>query len=242
MKPPKTRTANFSESVLRHLNAYAVAAGAAGVGMLAATPAGAQVVYTPVKVTLSLAGTSEYDLNPAGSAVAPFRMFAGFTSPGIYWDTLSFNPNSNGARFVQGPGTSWSIAPLKPGFVINGNRHFGARNRGLMATYGPYGGGTYNNHDGFKFGQTTFIGFKFQISGQIHYGWARVVVRFDPNTPKRKIYLQLTGYAYEATANKSIKAGQTSGTAAMMEPAQPDPSLGVLALGSEGLSSWRAGE
>jgi hypothetical protein len=69
------------------------------------------------------------------------------------------------------------------------------------------GGGTYNNHDGFKFGQTTYIGFKFLISGQAHYGWARVVVRFDPDTRKRKLYLQVTGYAYEATPNKTIKAG-----------------------------------
>jgi hypothetical protein len=247
MKPARVRRAQFSEASLRRLNAYALAAGAAGVGLIAVTPANAEVVYTPTQVTISLGGTSEYDLNPANSAVAPFKICAGFTSPGVYWDTISFNPNTNGAHFIQGPGTIWSIAPLKAGVVIGQGRRFGGRSRGLVATYGPYGRGTYNNHDGFKFGQTAYIGFKFQISGQTHYGWARVDVRFDHNTPKRRLYLQLTGYAYETTANTSIKAGQTSGTLAIPikesiapESALPTQSLGLLALGAEGMAAWRS--
>jgi hypothetical protein len=246
MKPAKVRTANFSESAIRHLNAYALAAGAAGVGLLAVMPANAEVVYTPTKITISLAGTSSYDLNPANSPVAPFKIYAGFTSPGIYWDTISFNPNTSGARFIQGPGTSWSIAPLKAGVVIGQGRRFGSPSRGFVATFGPYGGGTYNNHDGFKFGQTSYIGFKFLISGQTHYGWARVDVRYDPNTPKRRLYLQLSGYAYETTANTSIKAGQTTGTPASPrkdsagpESSLPAQSLGLLALGAEGMPAWR---
>ena len=246
MKPAKIRTANFSDAAIRRLNAYALAAGAAGVGLLAATPANAGVVYTPTKITISLTGTSIYDLNPAGSAVAPFLIAAGFTSPGFYWDTISFNPQTSGARFVQGPGTSWSIAPLQAGVVIGPGRRFGSPTRGFLATIGPYGGGTYNNHDGFKFGQTSYVGFKFLISGQTHYGWARVDVRYNPNTPKRRLYLQLTGYAYETIANTSIKAGQTTGTAVMPskesvgpESKLPAQSLGLLALGADGMAAWR---
>jgi|CZKJ01.1.fsa_nt_gi hypothetical protein len=247
MKPAKVRSANFSDSAIRHLNAYALAAGAAGIGMLAVAPANAEVVYTPTKITISLTGASSYDLNPAGSPVAPFKIYAGFTSPGAYWDTISFNANTNGARFLQGPGTSWSVAPLKAGFIIgNPGRRFGSPRRGLVDTYGPYGGGTYNNHDGFKFGQTSYIGFKFLIGGQIHYGWARVDVRFDQNTPKHRLYMQLSGYAYETIANTSIKAGQTSGTpaspindAAQPESAAPMQSLGLLALGAGGMPAWR---
>jgi len=246
MKPAKVRTAKFSDSALRHLNAYALAAGAAGVSLLAVTPANAEVIYTPTKVTISPFGTTGYDLNPANSAVAPFKINAGFTSPGVYWDLISFNPNTSGARFVQGPGTSWSVAPLKAGVVIGHGRRFGSPVRGLVATYGPYGGGTYNNHDGFKFGQTAYIGFKFLISGQTHYGWARVTVRFDHNAPKHRLFLQLTGYAYETTPNMSIKAGQTSGTPSGLnkvstapEGTLPSQSLGLLALGTVGLPAWR---
>ncbi len=245
MRPAKVRTARFSDSILRSLNGYALAAGAAGVGVLAVAPAKAEVVYTPTKITLSLAGTSSYDLNPAGSPVAPFRIFAGFTSPGAYWDTLSFNPNTHGARFLQGTGTSWSIAPLKAGFIIgNPGRKFGSPLRGFIATIGPYGGGTYNSHDGFKFGQTTYIGFKFLIGAEVHYGWARVIVKYDKTAPKHRLFLQLTGYAYETLPGTAIKAGQTSGTAASEDSAQlesgaPTQSLGFLALGAQGLEAWR---
>lgn len=243
--PAKVRSAHLSDSAIRHLNAYALAAGAAGIGVLAVLPAHGEVVYTPTQITISLAGTSSYELNPAGSPVAPFKIYAGFTSPGAYWDTISFNPQTNGARFIQGPGTSWSVAPLPAGFIIgNPGRRFGSPRRGLVDTYGPYGRGTYNNHDGFPFGKTAYIGFKFLIGGKVHYGWARVDVRFDQNTPKRRLYMQLSGYAYETTPGLSIKAGQTSGTAAMpaneAAPAAPAAqSLGLLALGAEGVQLWR---
>ncbi len=235
MKPAKKRTANFSDSVLRHLNAYAVAASAAGVSALAVAPADAQVIYTPTRVQLSQGGLSVYELNPAGNKTAPFVIYDGFTSPGAYWDVLSFNPKSSGARFVQGPGTSWSIAPLKAGALIGSKRQWGNSIRGLIATYGPYGGGTYKNHDGFAFGKFAYIGFKFQIVGEIHYGWARVEVLFDKKTPKRRLHLLLTGYAYEATVNKPIKAGQISddeGDSTAGRGEGFEPSLGWLALGS----------
>src|SRR5579864_7849319 len=186
MQPATQRSrkpGELSDSLLRRLNGYAVAAGAAGVGLMAVCSAAqAEVVYTPANVTISLFQHQLYSLNPAGAQVAPFLLAANFTSPGIagYWDTLSFNPRSSGAGFVKGPGSSSSIAPLAHGSVIGSKGNFAKGNRGFIATLGPYGGGTYNNHDGFKFGQSVYVGFKFQISGQTHYGWARVLVRFNP--------------------------------------------------------------
>ena len=47
------KTANLSDSIQRHLNMYAVAASAAGVGMIAlAQPAEAKIVYTPANVQI----------------------------------------------------------------------------------------------------------------------------------------------------------------------------------------------
>lgn len=258
MKASKGTKAPFSEPILQRLNAYALAAGAAGVGMLAASPAQAKVVYTPVNVTVSLSGITQYDLNPAGAQTAPFQLAANFTSPAsLYWDTISFNPNTSGARFVKGAGTSWSIAPLVKGAPIGPRRAFGGT-RGFVATLGPYGGGTFNNHDGFKFGQTAYIGFKFLISGQTHYGWARVTLQYDAKTPKQRLIAHLSGYAYETIPNLPIRAGQTTGFTANADASEPqaalnspelrdDPagsgmpqqSLGLLALGSVGLVAWR---
>jgi len=52
MKPPRTPL-KLSDSITHQLNAYALAAGAAGVGLLALTSAAeARIVYTPAHVTM----------------------------------------------------------------------------------------------------------------------------------------------------------------------------------------------
>jgi hypothetical protein len=89
-----------------------------------------------------------------------------------------------------------------------------------------------------------YLGFKFLINGQVHYGWARLSVAK---------YLQsvlLTGYAYETTPNKTIIEGHISGpeTADAFVPANPltpgakPATLGMLARGSDGLALWRREE
>lgn len=97
------------------------------------------------------------------------------------------------------------------------------------------------------------LGLQFQINGETHFGWARFNVRFHKGAPKDRTWeAQLTGYAYETTPNKLIKAGDTGGTKAENEhsgptrelfvTSQPDPelaTLGALSLGSTGLVMWR---
>lgn len=50
-------------------------------------------------------------------------------------------------------------------------------------------------------GKTGYIGFKMKKDGAIHYGWMKAKVQ--------GYTLTIYGYAYEGTANKSIKAGAT---------------------------------
>ena len=86
-----------------------------------------------------------------------------------------------------------------------------------------------------------YLGVKFNIGGEIHYGWIRRAVdQFSSDT--------ITGYAYETVPNKSISTGITSGPveASLLAPMNPLPSseplsapLGVLALGNSGLTLWR---
>ena len=71
-----------------------------------------------------------------------------------------------------------------------------------------------------------YLGLKFEINGQTHYGWAR----FNVSTSGwNTIDATLTGYAYEDQADTPIHIGPV-----------PEPgTLGLLALGFLGLGAWR---
>jgi hypothetical protein len=87
-----------------------------------------------------------------------------------------------------------------------------------------------------------FLGLKFYINGQAHYGWARLNVTL---TQTGYVYALLTGYAYETVPNKPIITGQRRGPGAISGPAElsqdePDrATLGALAKGAAGLAIWR---
>src|ERR1700720_3949367 len=64
----------LSESINQHLNMYALAATAAGVGFLALSqPAEAKIVYTPASVTIVPNNTITLDLNHDGVADFSFK-------------------------------------------------------------------------------------------------------------------------------------------------------------------------
>jgi hypothetical protein len=100
--------------------------------------------------------------------------------------------------------------------------------------YGPWGvKGTY--------GFYRYLGVKFLISGQTHYGWIKILV-------DRSNGLQgfIKEYGYETVANKSLTAGQTQSSVAdssaeveKSKSGVASPSLGMLAAGVDGLSLWR---
>jgi hypothetical protein len=59
---------------------------------------------------------------------------------------------------------------------------------------------------------SAYLGLRFLIHGQTHYGWARMeLTALKPNRNSAEILGKLTGYAYETIPNKSIIAGRTKG-------------------------------
>lgn len=57
--------------------------------------------------------------------------------------------------------------------------------------------------------ENRYLGVKFSIQGQTHYGWVRLnVTLISPQT----IQAVITGYAYETIPNTPIIAGKTSRT------------------------------
>ena len=70
-------TASLSNSVDEHLNMYALAAGAAGVGMLAmAQPAAAKIIYTRAHINIGFDQAIPLDLNHDG--IADFELGEGY--------------------------------------------------------------------------------------------------------------------------------------------------------------------
>ena len=96
-----------------------------------------------------------------------------------------------------------------------------------------------------------YLGFRFGIHGQTHYGWARLNVF----TEWGAFTTTLLGYAYETIPNKPIILKKEQGPCQRMKAgkenkhANPAPSgttepasLGHLALGALGVPAWRRKE
>jgi hypothetical protein len=234
--------ADINHKLDKKLVGYATAAAAAGVAVLAgAAPAAAEVVYTPANVNLRNGpygldlnhdGTVDYTLQFCGEDVCGSSHEAGF-------ELLLGKGNlilSNGKALSHG-------APIGPGDKFTSNTSYGGV---ILAVAGQYGSKSWFFGE-WAPGINKYLGFKFLVDGEVHYGWARLKVTdwFKPNG-----VVQLEGYAYETIARKGLPAGLVQqsealpamGTEMLTAYAAPAANLGMLAAGSAGLEMWRREE
>jgi hypothetical protein len=253
---PSREAANLPDSFLRKFNLYAIAASAAGVGTLAlAAPAEGQIVYTPTHSLVFPHDSLSLALNPAGTADFVMHNSTSGGSTWI-WDSVAVaGVGSNKVEVVKGYGIQhhYSALRLSAGAQIGpGQPPTLFAGTGVMASVG-----FQHPSDSWEYGYwrrtiAGYLGLQIQINGSTHYGWARLSVK---QRTYYAFYTVVTGYAYEVTPNKPIKAGQTKEDADVTEhgseqnpgasleilPApNPQPaSVGVLALGAQGLPLWR---
>ena len=281
----------LSEGLDKRLASYAAAAKAAEVGrrarspeavevitravsavgaglLLAAGPASARIVYTPVYTPVgrscTVSGFCYLDLNHDGIIDFKFhvtsrnvnsygfRVWASAAQPGnAILGTLQGVLNATGS-----PGVRAVASALPAGHRIGPGSKFGqyqtmwyglaadTRDQGTCSN--SFGPGRHLNCGYWGNAQGRFLGFEFTIQGQMHFGWARLNLTSSSSTFK---IATLTGYAYETEPNKPIRAGDTGPVADAREPemysAPPaaarlrPATLGLLALGSAGLDIWR---
>jgi hypothetical protein len=222
----------LTTSLERRLNSYALAASAAGLGMVCLAPhAEAKIIYTKTFHVVDLKyGMYALDLNNDGWAdfVIRVQSYQSCSSEcpkkslgiGGYSNAIAFRGRSMLGSFLADD--------LKGGSGISGKDYFyrwvllaGSKFRH------DYGGNWFNVKD-------RYLGLTFQINGKKHYGWARMNVR----THRRPFSVSgtLTGYAYETIPNKPIIAGKTHGPDVVtVQPA----SLGHLAHGAAAIPAWR---
>jgi hypothetical protein len=239
MKQPSHRpraTAHFSGMLDHRLNLYSLAASAAGVSVLAlAPPAQARIVFTPAHIKITPNHKLAIDLNHDG-----IKDFELIDTPAGSSEFLSIRPLQarNAVALANADcNPSVGVGAFKAGVAIGKGQSF-ANNVYCMAQYigadggslGPWAGGVAHR----------YVGARFVIKGQQHFGWIRLSVSKAP------FVAHLTGYAYETVPNKPIIAGKTKGPEEMSAtPSTLDrqpASLGVLAMGSSGLSIWRRRE
>ena len=227
--PRSRKTASLSHSTHKQLNMYAFAAGAAGVGVLAlAVPAEGRVVYTPDSQTIpyGYGSTFSLDLNHDGINDFSFLNFFSTTSSILGLSISPVNP-SNEIFSTAGGHASVFAAALLAGKKIGPDGKFQKRLGDGMADG--------NDPDGVCQGpwsdvHARYLGLKFMIKGETHFGWARLNVHCVYPHP---IKATLTGYAYETVADKPIVAGDTTGAEASAEAG----TLGDLALGAAAIAN-----
>jgi hypothetical protein len=250
MNPSSRRSktlAKLADSTHQHLSMYALAASAAGVGVLAlASTAEAKIVYTPANVRiLQNAGFFRFDLNH--DAIPDFGLSNRYrTSSSMGVAILKAVPLRQANKIWDQAGNCGvyrCAAALPKGTKVGPNGRFQAdypKGAVMASTRFP---ATYAY--GYWRGVTAYLGLKFVIKGKIHFGWARVnvTVRQPPQTGG--VNATLTGYAYETIPNKPIIAGATTGrgdaepATSLNSPIPVPNTLGTLALGAPGLSIWR---
>jgi hypothetical protein len=242
-KSPKNRTATPLKHPLDHkLFGYAAAAGAAGVSLLAMTPPSqAEVVFTPTNQLLTLHHSLSLDVNNDGVTDFTLREIrsvcietsnarrapecSNFTFENLYARGMGSNAVVMGATSASALPARTKVGPDDK-FGNNVWLEFCSTQNGESQQGGPW----LNV-------KNLYLGLRFTIDGQIHYGWARLTVSTNKTFCIAKALL--TGYAYETEPNTPITTGKLSGSDKVGAVERPAATLGALALGSAGLDAWR---
>jgi len=190
---------------------YAAAATAAGVGLLAlAVSAEAKIIYTRANEQIVPNHRFPLDLNHDKKTDFTLVDTHGsyfFTS----WGFLTVYPNrsanaiwgyqaNGGLRYASALPAGFKLGPkagFSPGQKVMAFSFFaGGIPQNSSACYGPWKGAS-----------SRYLGLKFKIKTDIHYGWARLNVTCN----QTEVTGTLTGYAYETIPNKPIITGRTKG-------------------------------
>jgi hypothetical protein len=249
MKRTSRQPSKLSDSVHHQLNMYAIASSAAGIAALAlAQPAEAKIVYTKTNYVIPWNYAYQLDLNHDGITDFLILNFGTSTKSGGRLKTKEAFGNAIQGSWVCGTrcGSSSEGFPLdsalKPGAQIGPEQGFIACFCDGESMVGGYWFDVKNR----------YLGLKFQIGEETHYGWARLNVLANQ---RLQLTATITGYAYETIPNKAILAGQTDSDDAIdpvsSQPQQPDAqnvvvknarpestSLGALALGVKSAPDW----
>ena len=196
------------------LSMYALAASAAGVGMLALPqPAEGKIIYTKANKYIGPNTTLHLDLNHDGIPDFDFKdtyKTWSFSCTGELAVAADRQKNAIWGHTVR---AQRYASALYANVQIGPKGHF-LSGAGGMASVINNGG---RNHPDFSYGSgpwadvtNRYLGLRFTIKGKTHFGWARLNVSLG--SYNCQVTATLTGYAYETVANRPILTGRKRGT------------------------------
>ena len=241
----KASSNNFN----RQVGQYSLAAAVAGVSMLALVqPAAGEVVITKKTIHIPLTdGTPEpvkISMSNNGVNNFTFSLYQSLTYRHLVINGASLRDE---LRVGTGPAFNVYLGALARGAEIGPSNPSSSFNEGGIGEISN----SFSNKKFFQGSwggnpQNRYLGVRFPINGQLHYGWIRMTVTTNPDAHTPHMSATMTAYAYETVANKAIKAGTTSTAATDVQGAENvqhmGPSLGMLAAGAEGMPLWRREE
>lgn len=234
----------------RQIRLYALAASAASVGVLAlASPAEGEVVITRKTIPIPVSPDGmrqDVGISMTNTGINNFSFaltsFVNSVRSGRFLEVWGVG-NRDGVM-VEDTFSAKALA-LSRGMKIGPSVNFlslsgygdlvEATENGKYGTYsrGYWGGNPKND----------YVGVRFQISGQTHYGWIRLTVTTNPHRHGPSMTAEVTAYAYETVPNKPLKAGTAVTATADDQGAENTQhvglSLGMLAAGAEAMPLWR---
>jgi hypothetical protein len=211
--------------VRQHLNRYALAKALVGVGLIVlAWPAEANVVSTPVNVTLSGNGSIKIDLNQDGITDFVLRS----VTQEAYCGTVGGGQTGT-TRIIPTTGDGIVVfhlnfvALLASGISVDASSTlYNARTIVTQLT-------TCKSRIEHASG---FLGLEFQINGQTHYGWAQVDITVYSGF-RHGMRTTLIGFAYETIPGQAIRTGQTAGNFSETGPTPASMNPIDLGIGSQ---------
>lgn len=243
MKSIRPRKAtSLPDPLQQRLSMYAIAAGAAGASLFGLAPtAGARIVYTPAHIVIGR--NSKIVLDLAHNRVSDFMLQE------TLYTTSSVGENHSlvlsvvpGRKANEVWGMKHRASALAAGVRIGPKGRFSSGKMAMALDFYADGtGGSGTCAGAWNDVKSRYLGLKFVIHGETHFGWARLNVTCVTKFVDHKINGLLTGYAYETVPGKPIVAGKTKDPdqngAAQKSASQPTltsppATLGKLALGS----------
>jgi hypothetical protein len=197
------------DSIQQKLAQYSAIAGSV---LLAGSDVDAQIAYTNVDPNEKIFLDDVYNLDLDNDGIFDFKFTVASQVFG-YWRVAEISsadsaPSQNyvsrsedffaaalNANDFIGSGNNW----VKPGYYYGGAPYLeyyqiGSPSNGSPGQlYGPWGG--KGDH---------YLGLKFGINGEYHYGWARL------NVTRTASFLNIKAYAYNTVPGEPILAGQRS--------------------------------